>query len=77
MTDNAQPRSRFWLILLGIVALAAGHGIILFYISSHVTMSATILVGVIALIVLKHLGMLRRFRRDRHSATGASPAHPK
>jgi len=53
------------------VMLIAGHGVILYYASSHLTLSAGLVSGAILLIVIKHLGLLgptyallrRRWRR--------------
>ena len=52
------------------VGLIAGHGIILYYVSSYTTLSAAAVSGAITLVVIKHLGLLsplyalfrRRFR---------------
>ena len=40
------------------VLLIAGHGVILYYASSHLALSAGLISGVIVLIVIKHLGLL-------------------
>jgi uncharacterized membrane protein len=45
-------------ILLGAVALIAGHGIILLNAWSHTAMSAAVVLGVIILVAIKHLGLL-------------------
>jgi hypothetical protein len=45
--------------VLGIVAvLIAGHGFFLYYVSSHVRFSAAVLCGLIAVVAIKHLGLL-------------------
>lgn len=49
---------RILTLLAGAVLLIAGHGFILYYISSHIALSATAVSGVVILMVLKHLGML-------------------
>ena len=36
--------------------LIAGHGVILYYVSSHMALSTVDIAGVIALVVVKHLG---------------------
>ena len=60
--------------------LIAGHGIILYYASSHLALSAGLVSGLILLIVIKHLGLLspvyallrRRVisRREKQSGKG-------
>lgn len=47
-----------WMLLAGVAVLVAGHGIILHYVSSHTTLSAGVVSGVIVLVVIKHLGLL-------------------
>jgi hypothetical protein len=53
-----------------LVGLLAGHGVILYYVSSHVALSAAALSGVVILLVMKHVGLfgqlyalIRRRRR--------------
>jgi membrane protein YdbS with pleckstrin-like domain len=50
-----------------VVALIIGHGIIFYLVSSHTAVSATVVSGVIVLLVVKHVGLLRalyaRWRR--------------
>lgn len=41
-----------------VIALLAGHGVILYYVSSHMVLSAAVLSGVILLLLLKHVGLL-------------------
>lgn len=54
-------------ILLGAVALVAGHGAFLYYVRAHVGLSAEALVGLILLVLVKHLGLLApAFARFRH-----------
>ena len=58
-------------LILAVVILIAGHGIVLYRISSHITW--TIAVALILLVLLKHVGFLgpvfalfkRRFRNSR------------
>ena len=40
-----------------LVGLLAGHGAILYYVSSHVALSAAALVGAVILLVMKHVGL--------------------
>lgn len=74
-TPHRLVRSRRWLFPVLLAVLLAGHGVILYYASSHVTLSAAVLVGVIALLVIKHVGLLgpmyERFRRRRPRERGA------
>jgi hypothetical protein len=49
-------RPRLLLFLLAV--LLAGHGVILYYAASEVTVSAGVLLGLIVLLVIKHLGVL-------------------
>lgn len=51
-------RRRGWMLTLLVSVLLAGHGLILSYASSHVTLSAGVLSGAIVLLVIKHLGLL-------------------
>jgi hypothetical protein len=46
------------MLMVGVIALIAGHGIILYYFSSHMALSATVVSAVIILVVIKHLGLL-------------------
>ena len=61
-------RRRVWILLLVVVVLA-GHGVLLYYGWSHVTLSAAVLSGIIILLLIKHLGLLgpvyALFRRRR------------
>ena len=50
-----------WRILLAVAAvalLAGGHGVALYFVTSHVALSATVLAGVVVVALLKHLGLL-------------------
>ncbi len=51
-------RRRIWMLAVLAVMLIAGHGIILYYASSHLALSAGLVSGLILLIVIKHLGLL-------------------
>ena len=73
-TDPMKRRSlqlrRTWMLVAIAVFLVAGHGIILYYFSSHLALSAAVASGVIVVVVIKHVGLLgslygrlrRRFR---------------
>ena len=72
MTRHYRTRPRNWMpsVLAGI--LVAGHGMVLYYASSHLALSAGLLSGAIVLIVIKHLELLgpalalfrRRLRKE-------------
>jgi hypothetical protein len=47
-----------WMLIAGAATLIAGHGFTLYYISSHVALSSAVVLGVIAIIVVKHLGFM-------------------
>lgn len=51
-------RRRVWLLPLLATVLLAGHGVILYYVSSHVMLSAAVLSGAVILLVVKHVGLL-------------------
>ncbi len=61
---------RIWMLPVLVIVLLAAHGVILYYVSSRVMLSAAVLSGAIILLVLKHVGLLgpvyALFRR-RHS----------
>lgn len=59
MKVHSRLYMRLWMVLVGVVVLIAGHGIILYYFSSHAALSAAAISGVIVLVVVKHLGLLR------------------
>jgi hypothetical protein len=73
MKDHSRVPMRL-ILLVGAVVLIAGHGIILYYVSSHTALSAVVVSGVILLVVIKHLGLLRPLyalfrRRSGHSSS--------
>jgi hypothetical protein len=72
MKGHSRLRAHAWLLLVGVIVLIAGHGIILYYFASHVTLSAAVASGVITLVVIKHLGLLgpvyALFRRAKRNA---------
>lgn len=53
-----KSHNRPWLALAGAAILIAGHGVILYYVSSHLALSAAMIAAVIGLIIVKHLGLL-------------------
>ena len=58
MKGHSIPRGRTGAVVALAVLLIAGHGVILYYASSHLALSAGLVSGVILLIVIKHLGLL-------------------
>jgi len=62
-------RRRVWMLPVLVIVLLAGHGVILYYLSAQVMLSAAVLSGAIILLVLKHVGLLgplyARLRRRR------------
>ena len=58
ITGHSLFRRRIWMLAVLTVMLGAGHGIILYYASSHLALSAGLLSGLILIIVSKHLGLL-------------------
>jgi hypothetical protein len=57
MNGPRHLRARIWMPV-AIVTLIAGHGIILYYVSSHLALSAAAVAVLIVLVVIKHLGWL-------------------
>jgi hypothetical protein len=55
-----RPR-RLWLALAIGAVIVATHGVLLYYISSHMAVSTAFLTGVFVLVALKHLGLLGPF----------------
>jgi hypothetical protein len=56
-----------------LVGLLAGHGVILYYVSSHVPLSAAVLSGAAILLVMKHVGLFGQLYaviRRRRSQNG-------
>ena len=51
-------RRRAWTLPVLVIVLLAGHGVILYYVSRHVMLSAAVLSGAIILLVIKHVGLL-------------------
>jgi hypothetical protein len=58
MKEHARLLGRSWLLLVAGMLLIVGHGIILYYISLHLVVSATVVTGVAVLFAVKHLGLL-------------------
>ena len=76
--SHLPARRRVWILPVLLVILLAGHGLILYYVSSHVMLSAVVLSGAIILLAIKHAGLLGPvyafFRRHR-SRNGPNQVH--
>lgn len=73
MNEHTLLRGRTRIFLLIAVILIGGHGIILYYFSSNLALSAAAIWGVTILVVIKRLGWLGRWfvvfrRRSRPDA---------
>lgn len=58
MRGHGLLRGRIWMLLATAVVLVAGHGVILYYFSAHLTLSSAVVAGVIVVVVIKHVGLL-------------------
>jgi membrane protein YdbS with pleckstrin-like domain len=58
MRGPSRLRARAWMLPVGALILITGHGIVLYYVSSYVALSAAVVSGVIILVVIKHLGLI-------------------
>jgi len=58
MSGRTLLPGRIWMLVAIAAVLVAGHGIILYYFSSHLVMSAAVVSGLIVVAVIKHLGLL-------------------
>jgi hypothetical protein len=75
-----RDHKRLWIALAGAAVLIAGHGVILYYVSSHLALSAAMIAAVIGLVVVKHLGLLGSLyaaaRKTRWHARGIKAIAP-
>lgn len=53
-------RTRLWIAVAGAAILIAGHGVILYYVSSRLALSAAVIAAVTSLVVVKQLGTRSR-----------------
>ena len=53
-----KARNRLWMLAAGAAILISGHGLVLYYVSSHLALSSAIVAGVAALVAIKHLGLV-------------------
>jgi hypothetical protein len=58
MRGHSFVRGRTWMLLAMAAVLVAGHGVILYYFSSHFALSSAVVAGVIVIAVIKHVGLL-------------------
>ena len=69
LTGHKHTHGRLWIVAVLGLLLLAGHGFILYYASSHMVLSAGVVIGIVLLVVIKHLGLLgpafALFRRHR------------
>ena len=72
---HERPRVRTWLLLVGIIGLVAGHSVVLYYIQKHAALSAAVLSGVVALVVIKHLGLAGPLYAALRSRSSPPPAN--
>jgi len=62
---NGKGHSRLlthsWMLPIAVVSLIAGHAIVyyVYYVLRHTRLSATVVSGMIFLVVIKHLGLLK------------------
>jgi hypothetical protein len=67
MTGHNRILSRRWLLLALAVVLIASHALVLRFALQHKSLSASVVAGVMILVVMTHLGLLSRlyalFRR--------------
>jgi hypothetical protein len=73
MTQHGRLLFRTFLLSMAAAVLIAGHGFVLYYVSSHLALSAAAISGLIILLVIKHLGLLSPLhaalrRRSRRGA---------
>jgi hypothetical protein len=75
MKGHRRLLTRTLMLSVGVVVLIAGHGIVVTYFLSHTTLPAAVVLGVMILVVIKHLGWLAALlgplhalcrRRSRH-----------
>ena len=66
-------RQRAWLPVL-LISLLAGHGVIVYNVSSHWTVSGAVVFVVVLLLGIRHVGLLgpvyALYRRRRRSRSG-------
>jgi hypothetical protein len=61
---SARHAHRWLLLVLGLL-LVAGHAVVLRYAWSHLSLSAAVVVGVIALLTIKYVALRRGLRASR------------
>jgi len=58
ISGRLRSMTRFLILSAAALVLVSGHAIFLRYVVSHTALSGAVLLGVIALVVLKHVGLL-------------------
>jgi hypothetical protein len=58
MKAHSLLQGRIWMLAVIGLGLIAGHGVILYYLSSHLALSAGVVVSVILIVGIKHVGLL-------------------
>jgi hypothetical protein len=53
-----RTQNRHWLLLAGVIILIATHSVILYLFSRHFALSSAVIVGMVVLVIAKHLGLL-------------------
>lgn len=75
MKTQIHLRSRPWILTaLGIILLSA-HGLVFYLVRHHLPLSATILLGVAVIVVIKHLGAFSSFVRFGSKARSKVEGH--
>jgi hypothetical protein len=57
-TPHVFPRMRVRMLAVVVLALLAGHGLVLYYLSSNLVLPAAVLSGAIIVLGIKHVGLL-------------------
>ena len=66
MKGHSRLLTRMWMLPVAAVVLVAGH-IVLPYLLAHTALSATVVPGVVVLMVAKHLGLLAALLGPLHA----------
>lgn len=61
MTGHNRMLTRRWLLLALAVVLIASHALVLRFALQHKSLAASVVAGVMFLVVMTHLGLLGRF----------------
>jgi hypothetical protein len=58
MKAHGRLRMRPWLLLAGVIGLVV-HSAVLYYVAAYMSLPVAAVLGLVVLIVIKHLGLLR------------------